>query len=191
MGGSNGTLHILNGSYFSVDQSHHPILLKGQLTADFNSPSTVYAIKFDRFLMDLFKTKLAQFIAGTLSANEYFIVQNIHTKFSIENLPNIFNVKVDDGQVKFTANKTERIINSGKQISVDASNNVKESIYLGFRIYAIIIGVLILISGTILFMSKNTKAGRKIINGLKITGKRSFKTVQVITAEKHGRFRKK
>jgi hypothetical protein len=171
MGGTNGTLHILNGTYFSVDQDHHPILLKGQLTADFNSPSTVYAIKFDRFSMDLFKMKLGKFILGTLSADEYFIVQNIHTKFSVTNEANKVNVAVENGEVKVLVNKTEKTIDAGKQISIDKSNNIKESIYISFNSYVIAFGVLILISVLILFIYRKSKIGSKIIEILKKAGK--------------------
>jgi hypothetical protein len=152
MGGANGTLHILNGTYFSVDQNHHPILLKGQLTAEFNSPTTVYAIKFDRFSMDLFKIKLGQFISGTLSEDEYFIVKNIHTKFTLNNKPNVFNVAVDSGQVSVKVNKSEKVVNSGRQITIDAHNNIRESIYVSAVIYVVIFGVLILICGISLFI---------------------------------------
>lgn len=153
MGGANGSLSILNGTIFSVDQNHRPILLKGQLTAEFNSPSTVYAIKFDRFSMDLFKAKLSQFIAGTLSEDEYFIVQNIHTKFIVTNNPNKINVAVENGQVSVLADKTKKIINSGKQITIDAKNNIKESVYLSSKTAVIVTGILLLVGG-VLFYSK-------------------------------------
>lgn len=150
MGGTNGSLSILNGTYFSVDQNHHPILLKGQLTAEFNSPTTVYAIKFDRFSMDLFKTKLNQFITNTLSESEYFVVQNIHTKFMVMNEPNRIDVAVENGQVKITANKVVKTINSGKQITIDGKNNIKESVYISPKIYAIIVAVLIFVFSIVL-----------------------------------------
>ena len=160
---TNSILHILNGTIFSVNQNHHPILLKGQLTAEFNSPKTVYAIKFDRFSMDLFKTKLSQFIVGSLSEDEYFIVQNVHTKFIVLNEPNKINVAVEDGQVKVTADKTIKTINSGKQITIDAKNNIKESMYISLKIYSIIMGVLFLIGSMVLFKYRKTKIGRMII----------------------------
>jgi len=167
MGGANGSLHLLNGTYFSVDQNRHPILLKGQLTAEFSSPSTVYAIKFDRFSMDLFKLKLAQFIAGTLAEDEYFIVQNIHTKFTLKNEPSIFNVSVENGQVKVLANKTENVVNSGKQITIDASNNIKESVYISFKIYAVLVLVILSAASILLFIYRKTPAGSKILHTLK------------------------
>jgi len=170
MGGTNGTLHILNGTIFSVDQNHHPILLKGQLTAEFNSPSTVYAIKFDRFSMDLFKTKLNQFIAGTLSEDEYFIVQNVHTKFIVTNEQNKIGVAVENGKVKVLNDKTEKTINAGKQISIDASDTIKESLYISSKVYAIISGVLILIMVIVLFVYRKTKVGRRIIEILRKIG---------------------
>lgn len=166
----NGTLHILNGTYFSVDQNHHPIILRGQLTAEFNSPTTVYAIKFDRYSMDLFKTKLSQFIAGTLSVDEYFIVQNIHTKFTVKNEVNSFRVAVDSGEVKVKGKQIDLNINQGRQITIDKNNGIKETGYVNYKTLSIIYGILISILGAVLFYYRKTKIGRKIIILLKIVG---------------------
>lgn len=169
-GVGNGTLHILNGTYFSVDESHHPIILKGQLTADFNSATTVYAIKFDRFLMDLFKTKLGEFLAGTLPADEYFIVKNIHTKFTVINNEDKFNVTVDKGEVKVTGDKINLDIKQGRQIIIDKNNEIKVTGYINFRTLSVIVGLIILILGTVLFRYRKTKVGKKIIEILKVIG---------------------
>lgn len=104
---------------------------------------------------------------GTLPSSEFFVIKNIHTKFTLKNQPNAFNVSVDNGQVTVLADKTEKVINSGKQISIDASNTIKESIYIGFRIYAIITGALILILSIVLVIYRKTRAGGKIIGVLK------------------------
>lgn len=175
-----GTLNILEGTLFSVDINSRLILLKGQLTVDFNSPETIYAIKFNRFDLNLFQTKLNQFLSGELPSSEYFVVKNIHTKFTLKNYPNTFDVAVDNGQVNVLADKTEKVINSGKQISIDASNNIKESIYISFKIYAIIAGVLILILSTVLFIYRKTKIGGKIISILKIIGQGSLKVIKIV-----------
>ncbi|MFA6532771.1 MAG: carboxypeptidase-like regulatory domain-containing protein [Patescibacteria group bacterium] len=156
MGSGNGTLHILNGTYFSVDQSHHPIILRGQLTADFNSPTTVYAIKFDRFLMDLFKTKLGQFIAGTLPAEEYFTVQNIHTKFTVKNNEGKLNVMVDSGEVKVLGKKINLDIKQGRQIIINKNNEIKETGYVNYKTLSIIFGIIILIISAIIFRFRKT-----------------------------------
>ncbi|MFA6250461.1 MAG: carboxypeptidase-like regulatory domain-containing protein [Candidatus Shapirobacteria bacterium] len=169
IGGTYGTLHITNGTIFSVDHDRHPVLLKGQLTADFNSPMTVYAIKFDRYDMNLFKRKLGQFIwSKTLPESEYYIVKNIHTRFTLKNNPNEFEVLVDKGQVNVTIDKTEKLITTGKQITIDGSNNFKESAYLDVKVYAIITGVLALVVGILLHVYRKTKIGGKIIEILKI-----------------------
>jgi len=180
MGSGNGTLHILNGTYFSVDQNHHPIILRGQLTVDFNSPMTVYAIKFDRYLMDLFKTKLSQFIAGTLPDNEYFIVKNIHTKFTVINNEDKFNVMVDSGEVKVTGDKINLDIKQGRQIIVNKNNEIKVTGYINFKILSIIIGLIILVLGTVLFYYRKTKVGKKIIEILKVIGKFIWKLIKNI-----------
>jgi hypothetical protein len=177
----NGTLHILNGTYFSVDQSRHPIILKGQLTADFNSSTTVYAIKFDRFLMDLFKTKLDKFLAGTLSEDEYFIVQNIHTKFTVKNYENKFNVLVDKGEVKVLSKKIDMEIKQGRQIIIDKNNGIKITGYINYRTLLIIIGIIILILSAVLFKYKKTKVGAKIIEILKVIGTLIWKVIKKIT----------
>ena len=177
-----GSLFILEGTIFSVDANHRPILLKGQLTADFSSPAVIYAIKFDRFDMNLFKTKLNQFRLGTLSSDEYFVVKNIHTKFMVRNNPNNFNMAVENGQVDVTANKTIKTISSGKQITIDGENKIKESIYISSKIYVIIIGALILVLSIVLFIYRKTKAGETIINTLKKLMILFWKIIKTISA---------
>ena len=170
MGGTMGSLNILQGTVFSIDANHRPILLKGQMTADFNSPAIIYAIKFDRFDMNLFRTKLDQFRSGTLPASEYFVIKNIHTKFTVRNSTDDFNVAVDSGQVNVLADKTERMVNSGRQISINAADTIKESIYISSRVYTIIIGIVVLIVSIVLFIYRKTKVGSKIIEILKKVG---------------------
>jgi hypothetical protein len=152
LNGNLGSLTILAGTLFSLDDGDSPILLKGQMTADFNSPATIYAIKFNRYDLNLFQTKLSQFRSGTLPTSEYFVIKNIHTKFTVKNNPDDFNVSVDNGQVNVVSDKTEKTVNSGRQISIDASNKIKESAYLGSKIYIIVFGVVILVSGGVIFI---------------------------------------
>ncbi|PIY69133.1 hypothetical protein COY90_02220 [Candidatus Roizmanbacteria bacterium CG_4_10_14_0_8_um_filter_39_9] len=168
MGGGKGTLYITEGTIFSVDHYRNPVLLKGQLTADFNSPAIIYAIKFDRYDLELFKRKLGLFVwTNKLPSSEYFVVKNIHTKFTVRNNPNDFNVAVESGQVNVLADKTEKIITSGKQITIDAKNNIKELIYISSTILVSVTGVFLLIASGILFYYRKTKVGTKIIGMLR------------------------
>jgi hypothetical protein len=168
---SGNTLTILEGTIFSLDGSRNPVLLKGQITADFISPVTIYAIKFDRYDLELFQNKLNQFWRiRTLPENEYFVIKNIHTKFRLTNQPNQFGVAVENGQVNVLADKTEKTIDAGKQISIDAKNTIKESIYITSKIYSIIFSVCILIAGIVLLIYRKTKVGGRIISTLKNTG---------------------
>jgi hypothetical protein len=170
--GSGSNLRIMEGTIFSLDGGKNPILLKGQITADFKSPVTVYAIKFDRFDLALFLAKLNQFWRiRTLPESEYFVIKNIHTKFSINNNPNKINVLVDSGEVSVTGNKLDRTVISNKQISIDGNNNVKESIYISSKIYAIFILLVLLLTGIILFIYRKTKIGSRIIEILIKTAK--------------------
>ncbi|NMB57092.1 hypothetical protein GYA19_04100, partial [Candidatus Beckwithbacteria bacterium] len=178
MGGANGSLFILKDTLFSVDNYQHPILLKGQMTADFASPQIVYALKFDRFDMQLFQSKLNLFRANRLNADEYFVVKNVHTKFRLTNLENNFNVAVDTGEVQVLNNKKTETITSGKQISIDKDNQVKESIYLGWKLYAIIAGVFALISGVLLFVYRKTKVGRTTLSILQTILKTILKVLK-------------
>lgn len=183
MGGGKGTLHITEGTIFSVDHYRNPVLLKGQLTADFNSPVTIYALKFDRYDLELFKRKLGLFVWTTkLPSSEYFVVKNIHTKFTVRNNPNDFNVAVENGQVNVLADKKEKVINSGKQITIDAKNNIKESVYFSSNIILIIIGVLLLISAGVLFYYRKTKVGSTIIKILKTIASLTWKYFKILLA---------
>jgi hypothetical protein len=143
----NGSLFILDGTIFSVDQNLRPILLKGQMTANFSSPAIIYALKFDRFDMEVFRTKLNQFRSGTLANNDYFVIKNIHTKFKLTNQENQFVLAVESGQVEVTGEKIKQTVEENKQITIDAQNAVKQSIYFGWKL----IVVVVIIMGGVLF----------------------------------------
>lgn len=166
MGNGNGSLRILSGTLFSVN-NNHPILLKGQLTADFSSPAIIYAIKFNRYDLNLFQNRLNEFRATTLADNEYFVVKNIHTKFTVSNTFNRFNVAVENGQVSVIVDNKEKLISFNRQITVDAENRIRESLYFGrlgkFWVALLVIGV-----GAALFFSIKIKVGKAMIKMLKI-----------------------
>lgn len=166
MGETNGSLNILEGTIFSIDANHRPILLKGQMTANFNSPAIIYAIKFDRFDMNLFRIKLDQFRSNQLPESEYFVVKNIHTKFTVRNNEEKFNVTVDSGEVKILGKKIDMDIKQGRQIIIDKDNGIKETGYVNYKTLLIIIGIIVLVIGTILFKYRNTKVGKIIIKTL-------------------------
>ncbi|OGC45532.1 hypothetical protein A2V49_01875 [candidate division WWE3 bacterium RBG_19FT_COMBO_34_6] len=159
----NGKLYIQKDTLFSVDQYIHPVLLKGQMTAEFASPATVYAIKFDRFDLNLFQTKLDQFIQGSLSQSEYFVVKNVHTRFVVTNDVNEIKIAVETGQVQVIGEKIDKTIDPGKQISIDEKNNIKSFIYLGKKIYVIIMALAIFICG-LLYRFRNNKVIAKILD---------------------------
>lgn len=170
MGGGKGTLHITEGTIFSVDHYRNPVLLKGQLTADFNSPVIIYALKFDRYDLELFKRKLGLFVwTNKVPSSEYFIVKNIHTKFTVKNEASKFNVAVDSGEVEIQGDKIDLEIKQGRQIIID-NNGIKETGYINFKSLAIIFGVLILLFSAILFHFRKTVIGGKIIVLLKQAG---------------------
>jgi len=156
-----GTLSITKDTIFSVDYNHNPILLKGQMTANFGSPVTIYAIKFDRYWTGQFKVKLDDFMHHLLPENEYFTIQNIHTKFTITNAENKFNLLVDKGEVKVKGEKIDLDIKQGRQIVIDQKNGIKETGYLNFKTLILTIGVVILIM--ILFYYRKSKIGTTII----------------------------
>jgi hypothetical protein len=181
MGNGKGTLHITEGTIFSVDHYRNPVLLKGQLTADFNSPATIYALKFDRYDLEMFKRKLGLFVwTNKVTSSEYFIVKNIHTKFTVKNEANKFNVSVDSGEVKILGEKIDLNVNQGRQIIIDKNNRIKETNYINFKSLMIIVGVLILILGVILFKYKKTKGGVLIINLLQKIGITIWKCILIL-----------
>lgn len=161
-----GTLSITKDTIFSVDYNYNPILIKGQMTANFGSPVTVYAIKFDRYWTGNFKVKLEDFIHHQLPEDEYFIVQNIHTKFTVKNEANNFKVSVDSGEVKVKGEKIDLNVNQGRQIIIDKNNGIKETRYINYKTLLIIIGIIVLVIGAVLFRYRNTKAGKIIIKTL-------------------------
>jgi len=157
-----GSLHILGGTLFGVDQNHHPILLKGQMTMDFTSPEIMYAIKFDRYDISLFQTKLNQLTAGILPASDYFVVKNIHTKYLVSSTANLITVAVTKGEVSVTSDTVNQTVRAQKQIAIDAKGHVKESAYIGWNIYKTIGVVALLVCGILLVIKKATIAHKVI-----------------------------
>lgn len=163
-----GTLTITKNTLFSVNYDHNPVLIKGQLAADFNAPFTIYAIKFDRDWSRLFQEKLNDFIHHLLPEDEYFIVKNIHTKFTVKNGVNNFNVSVDSGDVRIIGKKINETVSGNKQITIDGKNNIKKSFYFG-PVFCWVAGlVLFIFFGILLFIKRKTPFGKKIISVLKI-----------------------
>lgn len=157
-----GALSITKDSLFAVDWSYNPILIKGQMTANFGSPATIYAIKFDRYSSWLFEEKLSKFVSHQLPENEYFVVQNIHTIFSLKNSENIFNLSVENGQVNVTVDKTVKSVVAGKQITVDKFNKISETVYVSFKFWVIGGGIIILAIGLFFYLkrSQSPKSGK-------------------------------
>ena len=172
-----GTLSITKDTLFSVDNHHNPVLLRGQMTANFGSPATIYAIKFDSNLLSLFQRKLNLFISRQLPESEYFEIKNIHTKFVVKNKSNQINIAVDMGEVRVTGKNFDRSIKGGKQIAIDGKNNIKESIYLGTKMQLVIVGILIFVVGMLLFKYRHTPAGKKTLLILKIIVVWLYKTI--------------
>ena len=155
-----GTLSITKNTLFSVNNNHDPVLLKGQMTADFGSPATIYAIKLDRYQLSLFQTKLNDFIHNLLPEDEYFVVQNVHTKFVVKNEANMFKVAVQTGEVKVESEDVDLKVESGKQISIDRDNNIRESVYLGTQAY-LLIGMIVLVLVLFYRLQKNKHKKKK------------------------------
>jgi hypothetical protein len=95
--------------------------------------------------MNLFLDRLTRFIAGVLPQSEYFVVKNVHTKFTITNKENQVKIAVEKGQVDVTGEKIEEKVEQGKQIAVNEKNEVRKSNYLGWKVY-LIVGVVLVIA---------------------------------------------
>lgn len=163
----NGTITLTEGTLFSVDNEGNPVLLKGQITADFNSPIKIYAIKFDRYDLGVFQNKLDQFINHQLEEEEYFLVKNIHTKFTVKNEQNTIAVAVEKGEVEVKGKNIEEKVSSGKKITIDKEGSIKKSAYFGEKVYKfLILGVLIL-GAIFLIIYRNTKTGKLIFKILR------------------------
>jgi len=165
-----GNLNIFPFTYFSVKDQDTLILLKGQLTVDFVSPVKIYAIKFDRFDLSLFKVKLEQFMSGSLPEEDYFLIKNVHTKFIVKNNINKINIAVENGEVEVVGKDISRRVKGSRQITIDKNNRIKETIFLGsnfYKICGIIFVCIIAICAVLLFAFRNTKFGKATINILK------------------------
>ena len=56
----------------------------------------------------------------------------------------MFKVAVQTGEVKVQSEDVDRKVGSGKQISIDRENNIRESVYLGTQAY-LLIGMIVLV----------------------------------------------
>jgi hypothetical protein len=162
-----GSLRITPFTYFSLKDQNTIILLKGQLTVDFASPLKIYAIKFDRFNLNLFEEKLKQFLNGSLPSEEYFLVQNVHTKFIVKNEAGKINVAVEKGEVEVKGKNLTKKVAGGKQIVIDKKNNLKESVFIPNFVVKILTIVILIILAILLFIYRKTKIVQFILKTLK------------------------
>jgi len=54
-----------------------------------------------------------------LPQSEYFIVKNVHTRFTLINNANQVKVNVEDGQVEVIGEKIDETVEQGKQLAID------------------------------------------------------------------------
>jgi len=162
-----GILSINKDSLFAVDMNHNPILIKGQMTANFGSPVTIYAIKFNQYSSRLFEEKLDKFMHHELPENEYFIIQNTHTIFTLSSSEGKFNVATEDGEVSIIGENIEETVVSGKQITIDKDNKIEKSVYIPQKVFGVILSILILILSSLLFVYRKTKVGKILIRFIK------------------------
>ncbi len=158
-----GKITFLEGTIFGTDNYLNPVLLKGQITANFNSAFEIYALKFDRYDLNLFAEKLAAFTAGTLPQPEFFIVKNVHTKYLVKNTENNFSVAVMAGEVSVLGQDILETVTTGRQIQIDGENNIVKSIYLGNWLYFILLAIGLVIGAGLLFFYRKTRIGKLII----------------------------
>ncbi|MCX7589629.1 MAG: hypothetical protein N2Z85_01670, partial [Patescibacteria group bacterium] len=164
-----GSLKITRGTYFAINGNKNLILLKGQIIADFNSPWQIYAIKFDRFDLDIFQEKLDKFLNRSLPEEEYFLIENLGTKFLVKNELNKINIAVEKGEIKVKGKNLEEKINNNNQITIDKNNKVEKSKYYGEKIYGILILLILVISLILLFIYRTTKQGKLVLKILRKT----------------------
>ncbi|OGK63053.1 hypothetical protein A2334_00235 [Candidatus Roizmanbacteria bacterium RIFOXYB2_FULL_38_10] len=163
-----GTLSITKDTIFSVNYNYNPILIKGQMTANFGSPVTIYAIKFDRYWTGNFKVKLEDFMHHMLPEDEYFIIQNIHTRFTIKNEANSINVAVDSGDVAVKGKNIEEKVSGNNQITIDGKNNIKKSLFISIVVYRVVGLIWLLSAGILLFIKRKTLLGKRILQVMKV-----------------------
>jgi hypothetical protein len=74
----------------------------------------------------------------------------------IKNEVNNVSVAVDKGEVSMKSGEVDKTISTGKQITVDQANNIKESTYMGSRIFLIAeVGSLIIL-GAVIYIKRKT-----------------------------------
>lgn len=167
LGSSLKVLKITANTYFSIKENNVLVLLKGQINLETKTAFKIYAIKFDRFDLNLFQEKLNQFLNNSLSEENYFLIENIQTKFWVKNEIGIIHVAVESGEVQIKGKDINEKITDSNQIIIDKKNKVEKSKYFGGKVYQIIIILILIIISVLLFVYRNTQIGKLILKILK------------------------
>lgn len=167
LGPSLKSLKITAGTYFSLKENNVLVLLKGQINVETKTDFKIYAIKNDRLDLNIFQEKLDKFFGGLLPEEEYFLVQNVATKFLVKNELGKINIAIEKGEVKIKGKNIEEKISSGNQITIDKKNKIQKSRYFSGKAYQVLGLFVLTVSVILLFIYRHTKIGKFILNLLK------------------------
>ncbi|MEO0097846.1 MAG: carboxypeptidase-like regulatory domain-containing protein [candidate division WOR-3 bacterium] len=161
------TLKITKDTYFSIKENNVLVLLKGQINVEAKTPFRIYAIKNDRFDLNVFQEKLDKFLNNSLPEDEYFLIQNIQTKFLVKNTLNKITVVVEKGEVELKGKNIQEKITVGNQLTIDKENRIKRSKYYGGKIYQILSLFILVAIIVLLFIFRKSKSVQLIFKFLK------------------------
>jgi hypothetical protein len=117
-----GKLTVGKETVFTRDASGDLVLLWGQLEVDSNTPIKVTVIKNKLNDPETFVQKLDQLFGGTLSQDEYVVINNLHTKYLVQAKNGIISVSVKSGEVETTFNKQKTAIKEGIKLTINEKN---------------------------------------------------------------------
>lgn len=119
-----GSLTVGEGTIFSRNALGQPMLLWGQAQISASSPVTMVVFKNKLPDTELMVAKMDKYFQGTLSADEYMTVTNLHTDYIARTGKNGVAVEVTEGTVLLDSAGVRQEVGAGKTVEVTADNRI-------------------------------------------------------------------
>jgi len=163
-----GKLILSAGTVFVKSESGEPMLLWGQAEVETATPITMVVFKNKLADPEKLRVTYDQYYQGTLSADKYVIIRNLHTRYSVKAQKGIVAINVSKGTVETSFNNQKINIDQGAKITVDEKNRVTSGRIFPTNLYLILGGILLVI---VIFLERKYKDTAFVKKSKEILGK--------------------
>lgn len=175
-----GTLALGKETVISRDNNGTLVLLWGQAEINANSPIKTIVIKNKLNDPEKFVEEMDQWIRGTLPADKYVIIENLHTKYVAKSNESGVTVEAVKGDVTVQSGGRKQEVKEGEIAEITGDNEIKVGFnwlrYLGWAILVIIM----FIAGLIYSKYRNNPIIKKTIQILKKIIIYIFKNLKIL-----------